>query len=63
MPTVIFVPEIAWVTNSVGVAAREVSIVFSVVIGRVWFGERRLAPRLVGAGLVLAGLVCLALAR
>ncbi len=45
------------------VAAREVSIVFSVVIGRVWFGERRLAARLVGAGLVLAGLVCLALAR
>ena len=45
------------------VAAREVSIVISVVIGRVWFGERRLAARLVGAGLVLAGLVCLALAR
>ena len=45
------------------VAAREVSIVFSVVIGRLWLGERRLAARLVGAGLVLAGLVCLALAR
>jgi len=45
------------------VAAREVSIVISVVIGRVWFGERRLAARFVGAGLVLAGLVCLALAR
>jgi drug/metabolite transporter (DMT)-like permease len=45
------------------VAAREVSIVFSVVIGRLWFGERRLAPRLVGAGLVLTGLVCLAMAR
>jgi drug/metabolite transporter (DMT)-like permease len=45
------------------VAAREVSIVISVVVGRLWFGERRLAARLVGAGLVLAGVVCLALAR
>jgi drug/metabolite transporter (DMT)-like permease len=45
------------------VAAREVSIVISVLIGRLWFGERRLAPRLAGAALVLAGLVCLALAR
>jgi drug/metabolite transporter (DMT)-like permease len=45
------------------VAAREVSIVVSVVIGRLWFGERRLAARLAGATLVLAGVVCLALAR
>jgi len=45
------------------VAAREVSIVVSVVIGRLWFGERRLAGRLAGAGLVLAGVICLALAR
>ena len=45
------------------VAAREVSIVVSVVIGRLWFGERRLAARLAGAGLVLAGVICLALAR
>jgi drug/metabolite transporter (DMT)-like permease len=45
------------------VAAREVSIVISVVIGRLWFGERRLAARLAGAALVLAGLVCLAFAR
>jgi drug/metabolite transporter (DMT)-like permease len=44
------------------VAAREVSIVISIVIGRLWFGERRLAARLVGAVLVLAGVVCLALA-
>ena len=44
------------------VAAREVSIVVSVVIGRWWFGERRLAARLVGAALVLAGVVCIALA-
>lgn len=45
------------------VAAREVSIVFSVVIGRLWFAERRLAARLAGAALVLAGVICLALAR
>ena len=45
------------------VAARETSIVISVLIGRFWFGERRLAPRLAGAALVLAGVVCLALAR
>jgi drug/metabolite transporter (DMT)-like permease len=45
------------------VAARETSIVISVLIGRFWFGERRLAARLAAAALVLAGLVCLALAR
>ena len=45
------------------VAARETSIVISVLIGRLWFGERRLAARLAGAALVLAGVVCLALAR
>ena len=45
------------------VAARETSIVISVVIGRLWFGERRLAARLAGAALVLAGVVCLAFAR
>ena len=45
------------------VAARETSIVISVLIGRFWFGERRLAARLAGAALVLAGVVCLALAR
>ena len=45
------------------VAAREVSIVISVAIGRLWFGEQNLAPRLAGAALVLAGVVCLAWAR
>lgn len=45
------------------VAAREVSIVISVVIGRLWFGERNLPARLAGAALVLAGVACLALAR
>jgi drug/metabolite transporter (DMT)-like permease len=45
------------------VAARETSIVISVVVGRLWFGERRLAARLAAAALVLAGVACLALAR
>lgn len=45
------------------VAAREVSIVISVVIGRLWFGERRLPARLAGAAFVLAGVLCIALAR
>jgi drug/metabolite transporter (DMT)-like permease len=45
------------------VAAREISIVISVLIGRFWFGERRLAARLAAAALVLAGVVCLAFAR
>lgn len=45
------------------VAAREVSIVVSVVVGRLWFGERNLAARLGGAAVVLAGVVCLAMAR
>ncbi|PYM16007.1 MAG: EamA family transporter [Candidatus Rokuibacteriota bacterium] len=45
------------------VAAREVSIVISVVIGRLWFGERRLPARLAGATLVLTGVICLAFAR
>lgn len=45
------------------VAAREVSIVFSAVIGSLWLGESRLGPRLAGASIVLAGVVCVALAR
>jgi drug/metabolite transporter (DMT)-like permease len=45
------------------VAAREISIVVSVVVGRLWFGERNLAARLAGAAVVLAGVACLALAR
>jgi drug/metabolite transporter (DMT)-like permease len=32
-------------------------------IGRLWFGERRLRARLAGAAVVLAGVVCIALAR
>lgn len=45
------------------VAARELSIVLSAVLGSVWLGEGRLGPRLAGAAIVLAGVVCVALAR
>ena len=45
------------------VAAREVSIVFSAIIGSVWLGEGRLGPRLLGAGVMLAGVTCVAFAR
>jgi drug/metabolite transporter (DMT)-like permease len=45
------------------VAARESSIVLSVLIGWRWLGEGNLTRRLVGAAVVLAGVVCVALAR
>jgi len=45
------------------VAAREISIVLSVAIGRLWFGERGVGRRLAAASLVLAGVICVALAR
>ena len=45
------------------VAARELSIVLSAVIGSLWLEEGRLGPRLTGATIVLAGVVCIALAR
>jgi drug/metabolite transporter (DMT)-like permease len=45
------------------VAAREVSIVLSAGIGSVWFREGALRGRLAGAAVVLAGVVCVALAR
>jgi drug/metabolite transporter (DMT)-like permease len=45
------------------VAARELSIVLSALIGSLWLQEGRLGPRLAGAVLVLAGVVCIALAR
>jgi drug/metabolite transporter (DMT)-like permease len=45
------------------VAARELSIVLSAVLGSLWLREGRLTPRLVGAAVVLAGVVCIALAR
>jgi drug/metabolite transporter (DMT)-like permease len=45
------------------VAAREMSIVLSAILGSVWLHEGRLGRRLAGAGVVLAGVVCVALAR
>jgi drug/metabolite transporter (DMT)-like permease len=45
------------------VAAREISIVLSVLIGSWWFGEGRFRLRLVGAAIVLTGVACVALAR
>lgn len=45
------------------VATREVSIVLSALIGSLWFREGRLVGRLAGAAVVLAGVVCVALAR
>jgi len=45
------------------VAGREVSIVFSAVIGSLWMKEGRLGQRLVGAAVVAAGVACVALAR
>ena len=45
------------------VAARELSILFSAFIGSLWLGEGRLGPRLAGASVVLAGVVCVAFAR
>lgn len=44
------------------VASRELSIVISVVIGWRFLGERPLWPRLWRAGLIAAGVVCVALA-
>jgi drug/metabolite transporter (DMT)-like permease len=45
------------------VAARELSIVLSAVIGSLWLREGRLGPRLAGASVVLAGVACIALAH
>lgn len=45
------------------VAAREVSIVISILIGRLYFKEGALGRRLLAAAVVLAGVACVALAR
>ncbi len=45
------------------VAGRELSIVLSTLIGSLWMNEGPLLPRLAGAAVVLAGVVCVALAR
>jgi drug/metabolite transporter (DMT)-like permease len=45
------------------VASREVSIVLSALIGSLWLREGDMARRLTGAAIVLAGVICVALAR
>jgi drug/metabolite transporter (DMT)-like permease len=45
------------------VAARELSIVLSALIGTIWMGEGRVTPRLAAATIVLAGVIFVALAR
>jgi drug/metabolite transporter (DMT)-like permease len=45
------------------VAARELSIVLSALVGSLWFKEGPLGPRLVGASVVATGVACVALAR
>jgi drug/metabolite transporter (DMT)-like permease len=45
------------------VASRELSIVLSALIGSLLLREGRLPPRLAAAGIVLAGVACVALAR
>lgn len=45
------------------VAARELSIVLSALIGSLLLREGSLAPRLAGAAIVLAGVACIAVAR
>ena len=45
------------------VAARETSIAFSALLGSLWLREGRLAPRLAGAAIIVAGVACIALAR
>jgi drug/metabolite transporter (DMT)-like permease len=45
------------------VAGREISIVFSALIGSLWMGEGDLRRRLAGAAVVAAGVACVALAR
>ena len=45
------------------IAAREISIVLSAFVGSVVFREGALGSRLVGAGLILAGVACVAFAR
>jgi hypothetical protein len=45
------------------VAARETSIVRSVLIGSLFMREGQAGPRLAGAAVVLGGVACVALAR
>ena len=45
------------------VACRELSIALAPVIGRLLLGETKVAARLVGAAVILGGVICVALAR
>jgi len=45
------------------VAGREVSIVISALMGSLWMKEGALGQRLLGAGVVASGVICVALAR
>lgn len=45
------------------VAARETSIVFSVLIGSLWMKEGGVGRRLAGAAVILVGVACVAMAR
>jgi len=45
------------------VAGREVSIVISALMGSLWMKEGALGKRLLGAGVVTSGVICVALAR
>src|ERR671935_69137 len=45
------------------VAARELSIVLSALLGTLWMGEGRVGPRVAAATIVLAGVAFVALAR
>ena len=45
------------------VAARELSILFSALLGSMWLGEGRLGPLLAAAVVVLAGVACVAFAH
>ena len=42
------------------VAGREMSIIFSVVIGAIWLKESKMAIRLTGAAAILCGVVLIA---
>ncbi|TMK79981.1 MAG: hypothetical protein E6G47_07560 [Actinobacteria bacterium] len=45
------------------VAGREVSIVISALMGSLWMKEGALGQRLLGAGVVASGVICVAFAR
>jgi uncharacterized membrane protein len=43
------------------VAVKRLSLLFSVLLGGLWLQERPILPRLLGAGLMCAGVVVIAL--